>query len=367
MMKNISIIGGGFSAWLIAAIFSKKRFSVNIFEGKSKNFGSQQIAPNGWLALNQIIDINNIKSSFEPLNAIHIKRINSEEILELLSNYELINNVEAYGSISRENLIKVLKNKALSNKNIKIFESTIDHIIPNELNKELVDSEGRVFKTDFVIGADGVDGVSRRFVVGSNKNINFKKIFRSVSLDNNPYNLTKRVLQILFHSQGYFVIYPTIIKNKKATNYIFVPSNNNFLPPQITSKSLLYLIPQNLNWITNFVPHDMNEKTSIFKKDVFLFGEAAFPTLPHLAQGGNQILEDAVFLKNFLENNDNLNEMVRTFIQKRTLKRNLISKKSEIVGQVLNSQKLTKHIRDLLIQSKGKDMIDNIINKVWAS
>jgi hypothetical protein len=59
--------------------------------------------------------------------------------------------------------------------------------------------------------------------------------------------------------------------------------------------------------------------------------------------------------------------MVRTFIQKRTLKRNLISKKSEIVGQVLNSQKLTKHIRDLLIQSKGKDMIDNIINQVWAS
>ena len=44
MMKNISIIGGGFSAWLIAAIFSKKRFSVNIFEGKSKNFGSQQRA-----------------------------------------------------------------------------------------------------------------------------------------------------------------------------------------------------------------------------------------------------------------------------------------------------------------------------------
>jgi hypothetical protein len=59
--------------------------------------------------------------------------------------------------------------------------------------------------------------------------------------------------------------------------------------------------------------------------------------------------------------------MVRTFIQKRTLKRNLISKKSEIVGQALNSQKLTKHIRDLLIQSKGKDMIDNIINQVWAS
>ena len=367
MTKNISIIGGGFSAWLIATIFAKKNFSVNIFEGKSTDFGSQQISPNGWLALTQIIDINDIKSSFEPLNAIHIKRINSKEILELLSNYDLINNFEAYGSISRENLIKILKNKALSDKKIKRFSSTIDYIIPNERNKELIDSERRVFQTDFVIGADGVDGISRRFVVGSSENVNFKKIFRAVSVDTNPYHLTKRILQILLHSQGYFVIYPTIIKNKKATNYIFVPSTNNFLPPKISSKSLLYLIPKNLNWITTLVPNSINDKTSIFKKDVFLFGEAAFPTLPHLAQGGNQILEDAVFLKKFLENNDNLNEMVRTFIQNRSLNRNLISKKSEIVGQLLNSQKLTKNIRDLLIQSKGKDLIDNTINEVWKT
>jgi 2-polyprenyl-6-methoxyphenol hydroxylase-like FAD-dependent oxidoreductase len=367
MMKNISIIGGGFSAWLLATIFAKKNFSVNIFEGKRKDFGSQQISPNGWLALTQIIDIDVIKPLFEPLNTIHIKKINTQEILELVTNYDLINNVEAYGSISRENLIKILKNKALSKKRIKKFTSTIDHIIPNKHNKELIDSERRVFETDFVIGADGVHGVSRKFVVGSNKHVTFKKIFRAVSVDNNSYHLTKRTLQILLHSQGYFVIYPTIMNQKKATNYIFVPSNNNFVPPQITSKSLLYLIPNNLNWITTLVPNNTNEKTSIFRKDVFLFGEAAFPTVPHLAQGGNQILEDAVFLKNFLDNNDNLDEMVRSFVQNRYLKRNMVSNKSEIIGQVLNSNKLTKYIRDFLIQSKGKDLINNTLNEVWTS
>ena len=366
-MKSISIIGGGFSAWLIATIFIKKNFSVNIFEGENKHFGSQQISPNGWKALTQIVDIEDIKPVFEAFNAIHIKKINSEEILELLSNYDFSNNNEVYGSISRENLVNILKQKVLSNKNIQIHTSLINHIIHNDNKIELLDTKKKIFETDFVIGADGTQGVSRKFVVGSNKQTSLKKIFRAVSLDTNSYNLAKKNLQILLHSQGYFVIYPTIIKNKKATNYIFVPSDNNFSPPIFDNKLLNYLIPNELNWKTSLVGNNTNEITSIFKKNVFLFGEAAFPTLPHLAQGGNQILEDAIFLNNFLENNNNLNEMVEFFIQNRSTKREIINQKSKLVGKVLSSQKITGYFRNLAIQSKGKKLIEDILSQVWAS
>ena len=367
MMNNISIIGGGFSAWLIATIFIKKNFSVNVFEGENKHFGSQQISPNGWKALTQIVDIEDIKPVFEVFSAIHIKKINSEEILELLSNYDLTNNNDVYGSISRENLVNILKKKVLSNKNIKIHTSLINHIINNDNKIELLDTKKKIFETDFVIGADGTQGVSRKFVVGSDKQTSLKKIFRAVSLDTSSYNLAKKTLQILLHSQGYFVIYPTIIKNKKATNYIFVPSDNNFSPPIFDSKLLNYLIPNELNWKTSLVGNNTNEITSIFKKNVFLFGEAAFPTLPHLAQGGNQILEDAIFLNNFLENNNNLNEMVEFFIQNRSKKRDIINQKSKLVGKVLSSQKITGYFRDLAIQSKGKKLVEDILSQVWAS
>ena len=366
-MKSISIIGGGFSAWLIATIFVKKNFSVNIFEVENKHFGSQQISPNGWKALTQIVDIEDIKPVFEAFNGIHIKKINSEEILELLSNYDLTNNNEVYGSISRDNLVNILKQKALSNKNIKIHTSLINHIINNDNKIELLDTKKKIFETDFVIGADGTQGVSRKFVVGSNKQTSFKKIFRAVSLDTSSYNLAKKTLQILLHSQGYFVIYPTTIKNKKATNYIFVPSNNNFSPPTFDSELLNYLIPNTLDWQISLVGNNTNEITSIFKKGVFLFGEAAFPTLPHLAQGGNQILEDAIFLKDFLENNNNFNEMVESFIQNRSKQREIINQKSKIVGKALSSQKLTGYFRNLAIQSKGKKLIEDILNQVWVS
>ena len=366
-MKSISIIGGGFSAWLIATIFIKKNFSVNVFEGENKHFGSQQISPNGWEALTQIVDIEDIKPVFEAFNAIHIKKINSDEILELLSNYDLTNNNEVYGSISRENLVNILKQKVLSNKNIKIHTSLINHIINNDNKIELLDTKKKIFETDFVIGADGKEGVSRKFVVGSNKQTSFKKIFRAVSLDTSSYNLAQKTLQILLHSQGYFVIYPTTIKNKKATNYIFVPSDNNFSPPKFDSKLLNYLIPNKLSWKISLVGNNTNEITAIFKKNVFLFGEAAFPTLPHLAQGGNQILEDAIFLNNFLENNNNLNEMVEFFIQNRSIKREIINQKSKLVGKVLSSQNITGYFRNLAIQSKGKKLIEDILSQVWAS
>ena len=67
-----------------------------------------------------------------------------------------------------------------------------------------------------MIGSDGIDGVSKKFVVGENNYIKKKKIYRTVSFKYNAYNLSKTILQVLIHEKGYFVIYPTIINNKKS-------------------------------------------------------------------------------------------------------------------------------------------------------
>ena len=148
---------------------------------------------------------------------------------------------------------------------------------------------------------------------------------------------------------------------------MFVPKNNEALPPKILNDTLIYLIPNDLNWIETLVPSKIKNKNPIYKNGIFLFGDSAFPMLPHIAQGGNQILEDAVFLKNYLENNNNFDEMANAFIKNRFSRREVISNKSEMVGKILSSENLFGYIRNLALQSNGKKLIENILNPVWAS
>ena len=64
MKKHLTIIGGGFSSWIAASIFADSGYAVDIFEGENRSFGSQQITPNGWGALSELIDLKNIQNQF---------------------------------------------------------------------------------------------------------------------------------------------------------------------------------------------------------------------------------------------------------------------------------------------------------------
>ena len=368
MDKYLTIIGGGFASWVVASVFAKKGYFINIFEGKDKSFGSQQISPNGWFALSKLINSKLIQPHFEAFHNIHFKKLNSKQNVEFLSQYNLINKTSNFGSIERKSIINIFKNQTLKNKSVKVYNSQIKHIISDNENKQIIDDKGRVFEAKYIIGADGINGVSRRYVVGSNQNyINSKKIFRAVSFESNPYQLTKKNLQVLFHDKGYFVIYPTIINKKKATNYIFVPINNNFVPPIISNKSVNYIIPNDLDWITTFSSYNSQEKTSVYKNGVFLFGDAAFTIPPHLAQAGNQILEDAAFIKNSLSDNNDFRQMINSFMKNRYLMKNIIANKSSMIGEIFSSQKLFGSLRDLGIKSNNLELFDHILNPIWKN
>ena len=76
----------------------------------------------------------------------------------------------------------------------------------------------------------------------------------------------------------------------------------------------------------------------IHKNGVFLIGDAGTSMPPHTAQAGNQILEDAVFIKKSLQEKNNFNQMINMFIKQRYLKNNIIAKKSKAVGKILSAK-----------------------------
>ena len=97
MDKYLTIIGGGFASWVVASIFAKKGYFINIFEGTDKSFGSQQISPNGWHALSKLINSKLIQPHFEAFHNIYFKKLNSKKNIQFLSQYNLINKTSNYG------------------------------------------------------------------------------------------------------------------------------------------------------------------------------------------------------------------------------------------------------------------------------
>ena len=367
-MKNkITIIGGGLAGWATACVFSENGYQVDIFDKKNQNFGSQQISPNGWLALANLIDIKKVKPFFEPFNNIKIKYMDINQKVELLSNFNVDSETINYGSIERESIINLLKNSAVKNNSITVHNSYIKHIIPNTETNEIIDDNGNIFEAKSIIGADSINGVSRKFVVGSDRRSKQKKVFRGLSFKNNCYQLARNSLQLIITSQGHFVIYPTIINKKNATNYIFVPTDDKFIPTIIYNKILSYLIPDDIEWKITFSASICEENNVIHKNGVFLVGDAGTSIPPHTAQAGNQILEDAVFIKNKLQEKNNFNQIINMFIKQRYRKKNIIAKNSAAVGKILSAQKLIGTLRNLSLKSYGNDVVESILNPIWTS
>ena len=367
-MKNkITIIGGGLAGWATASVFSQSGYLVDIFDKENQNFGSQQISPNGWLALASLIDIKKIKPFFEPFNNIKIKYMDLNQKVELLSNFNVDNKTINYGSIERESIIKLLKDSAFKNNSITVHNSYIKHIIPNNKTNEIIDDNENVFEAKSIIGADSTNGVSRKFVMGSNGRSKNKKVFRGISFRNSSYQLTRNSLQLIITSNGHFVIYPTIINKKNATNYIFVPTDDKFIPTIIHDKILSYLIPDDIEWKITLSANVCEENNVFHKNGVFLVGDAGTAMPPHTAQAGNQILEDAVFIKKRLQEKNNFNQMINMFIKQRYSKKNMIAKKSGAIGKILSAQKLIGKLRNLSLKSYGNDIVENILNPIWTS
>jgi 2-polyprenyl-6-methoxyphenol hydroxylase-like FAD-dependent oxidoreductase len=367
MKSQVTIIGGGLAGWASASVFSENGYEVDIYDKQSQNFGSQQISPNGWLALAKLIDIKKIKPFFEPFNNIQIKYMDSNQKVELLSNYNVDNKTIKYGSIERESIVNLLKENALKNKSITTYNSHIEHIVSNDETNEIIDDNGNIFVAKSIIGADSINGVSRKFVIGSDTESKQKKIFRAFSFKTSSYQLARNSLQLIITSTGHFVIYPTIIDKKNATNYIFVPADGKSTPPIIHDKILSYLIPYDIIWDTTFSTTTNEENNVIHRNGVFLVGDASIATPPHIAQAGNQTLEDAAFIKKCLQENNDFKQMISMFIKQRYIKRNIISKKSKSIGKILSAQKFMGYLRNLSLKSYGNEILETILNPIWTS
>ena len=362
-MKNILIIGNSLSAWSVANAFMNKKVNITIIGNKNKTFGAQQLSPNGIRALKKLTENDDVKKIVNEIIKFQINSYSNNKTKNLKNFY--FNEFDLkYFSVSREMLINFL-NKNVKNK-IQINEinkSCVGIIQRNPGKFEVLIDNKEFISADIIIGCDGVNGITRKYVCGST-NIVKKQVFRGISDDKNKLLLEQKTLELNFSKYGHFVSYPFINNNKKYINYVFIPNkffqNSNEILDKLKSISKFSTI----EWNEGYFYFYEDEIQTLHKNSVLLFGDAGFSFEPHLAQVGNNIIEDASYLKFLLEKNNSYDEIFEYFSRNTSQKKRKLKSISNIVGISFGTNTFKK-LRDNLVSNFSDQLMCNFLKKVW--
>ena len=362
-MKKIIIIGNGFSAWSVANAFLNKKVQITIIGKKKSIFGAQQLSPNGLIGLKKLTENDDIKNIIYEIIQFQINSINNNKTKNLKNFY--FNEFDLkYYSVSREMLINLLIKNIKNKIEIKeINKSCVGIIQKNSGKLEVLMDNEELLSADIIIGADGVNGVTRKYVCGTT-NIVTKKVFRGVSNDKNKLLLRQKTLELNFSNYGHFVSYPFINYNKKYINYVFIPNksfqNSNKILDKLKSISKF----SSIDWNVGYFYFYEDEIQTLHKNNILLFGDAGFSFEPHLAQVGNNIIEDASYLKFLLKNNNSYDKIFESFSINTCKKKRKLKTISNIVGIAFGINNFTK-LRNSLVSNFSDQQMCNFLKKVW--
>ena len=362
-MKKILIIGNSLSAWSVASAFINKKVNITIIGNKNNTFGAQQLSPNGFRALKKLIQNDDVKNIVYEIIKFQINSYNNNET-RMLKNFYFNEFDLKYFSVSREMLINFLIKNVKNNIQINEINKSCVGIIQREPGKLEVLMDNKEFiSADIIIGCDGVNGITRKYVCGTT-NIVKKQVFRGTSNDRKQILLKQKTLELSFSNYGHFISYPFINNNKTCINYVFIP-NKLF---QNSNKIL-----DKLKNISKFSPIDWNEGhyyfyedeiQTIHKNNVLLFGDAGFSFEPHLAQVGNNIIEDANYLKFLVENTNSYDEIFENFCRDTFKKKSELKSISNIVGNSFGINTFA-NLRNKLVSNFSDQLMCNFLKNVW--
>ena len=362
-MKKILIIGNSLSAWSVASAFINKKVNITIIGKKNNTFGGQQLSPNGFRALKKLVQNDDVNNIVYEIIKFQINSYNNNETRNLKNFY--FNEFDLkYFSVSREMLIDFLIKNVKNNIQINEINKSCVGIIQREQGTlEVLMDNNEYISADIIIGCDGVNGITRKYVCGTT-NIVKKQVFRGTSNDKKQLLLKQKTLELNFSNYGHFVSYPFINNKKTYINYVFIPNklfqNTNEILDKLKSISKFSLI----DWNEGHFYFYEDEIQTIHKNNVLLFGDAGFSFEPHLAQVGNNIIEDANYLKFLVENINSYDEIFENFSRNTCKKKRKLKSISNIVGMSFGISTLTK-LRNNIVSNFSDQLMCNFFKKIW--
>ena len=334
---KINILGGGVAGLASAIFLSKQGHEVTIVERNNyiNELGAGiQITPNAIRVLDALGIRNDFIDLAEQPTSLSIRRAENAALLQKVSMHRLVKDTKVgFYHLHRHKLINLLRDNAIKSKVKVISNQYIKKIIITKDNVRIC-SDDTVYDSDILIGADGLNSISRKKINEDSKpKYSGFCAFRTIAkLDDNVDKLLFEP-NLFLKKNAHMVTYPL---NKNELNCVVVGKQNEQEVESWNFSSTTKEVEESIFNFDNRLQNLFSASSSINKWGLFfhqpknwfdsrllIIGDAAHPMLPFMAQGACAALEDSLILDYVFKKYNDYSEIFTNFssIRQKRVKR----------------------------------------------
>jgi salicylate hydroxylase len=370
--QDIIVMGGGIAGYAMAFALAQSGKTLTIIAPKTETEakGGIQLAPNGWAALKTLGLDDAARRTAVPLAMM---RLLSAETGNTLVQIDLSPaHRRPYTSLVRQNLIKILNEAVDATGKVTRHEGKVQNISSDADNVTVTLSDGTSLTAPYLIGADGVTGLARRYVKAEDDKtqpVVPRRAFRTeIPLKDLPPYFGAQATSVWLGDGGHMVFYPLA---SELLNVVVVTTSGTSARRQamalvkaqpILAPLIPYIEIAPDSPLHRFAPLDV-----LRRGRVILAGDAAHPMPPHLAQGAGQSLIDAACFKEALADHDgeDLNSFLTTWTASRLKATKQVQMKAERAGRLFAVDGPLTKIRNFGLATLGGIPMERQLDKIW--
>jgi 2-polyprenyl-6-methoxyphenol hydroxylase-like FAD-dependent oxidoreductase len=376
--KNITILGAGIAGLSTAIALKNAGIDTMVFEaspeikavGAGLGLGANAIKAFRVLGIDEeVMNAGRFLPAFTLYNEKG-KQLAKTDSVSVSKKYGLDN-----FTIHRADLHALLLSKI--NPGCIQTNKRVERIEQNENNIILHFQDGTLHETDYLIGAEGIHSVVRKYVLPDCKPRYAGYTCWRAIIDNS--NLQLNECSETWGSKGRFGIVPlaenkiywfacvnTVANNSAMKNYNVENLLKQFAGYHHPVEAILKATKnENMIWA------DINDIKPINRyafNNILLIGDAAHATTPNLGQGACQAVEDAVILAAEIKNNRGITTAFKKFEQRRLKRTHWIVNTSWCIGKIaqMEHKQLIK-IRNFILKNIPGSINDRQFKNLYST